>query len=409
MRFKRFLTSIVVVAIAYFTSNYVLNKLQDKKNITNYGIAAADENKEQKVSHEILMLLVGVDVNGEENNSDFTRTDTIMLCKVNAEDGKVDLLSIPRDSRILIRDEFTKANHAHAYGGIELTLQSLRNFLGLDIDYYAEVNYEGLVKIVDAMGGLDYEVPDGITIDHGDVHLRPGKTTMNGMDVLWYLRTRKIYENGDLGRVATQQEFLKNIVNELVKKSKTMNMASFIESYFKYVKTNIPLSILIDMASNISNFSSEKFTTYTVPGLADDIDGISYYIPDYKKTWEIVDKVFSKYKLVNWEKEDAGYYEYENYNYSNENKNSYDNKTETNLDQGIKRVYPNAENKIENTIENRDEVTPPEENIEDVEKYTEDVEKPVDDTTENVENTENMENTQNIESTEDSGENKDNN
>lgn len=360
MKFKRFLVSLLVIVITYFGSNAILNKLQDKKNISNYGIAAAQENKEQKVPHEILMLLVGVDVNGDSNlNTDFTRTDTIMLCKINAETGKIDLLSIPRDSRIKVREEFTKANHAHAYGGIELTLQSLRKFLGLDIDYYAEVDYEGLVEIVDAMGGVEYTVPEGINIDHGDVHLRPGRTKMDGMDVLWYLRTRKIYNNGDLGRVQTQQEFMKNIVNELVKKSKTMNMPAFIESYFKYVKTNIPLSVMLDFARNISNFSSDKFTNYTVPGVANDIDGTSYYIPDYEKTWDLVDRVFGKYKLNGWKKEDSGYYEYDNFNYSYENDDSSndgsnDYKNESNLDYDNENL--NSDNNDEKlNLENKDE------------------------------------------------------
>ena len=76
-----------------------------------------------------------------------------MLCKINSETGKVDILSIPRDSRVKVRDEFTKVNHAHAYGGIELTLKTLRDFLGLDIDYYAEINFEAVVNIVDEIGG----------------------------------------------------------------------------------------------------------------------------------------------------------------------------------------------------------------------------------------------------------------
>lgn len=315
MKFKRFIVSILVIILAYFSSNAILNKLNDNKNISNYGSEAASHNKKQKVDHELLVLLVGVDVNSGEESSDFTRTDTMMLCKINAKTGKIDLLSIPRDSRIKVREEFTKANHAHAYGGIELTMQSIRKFLGLDIDYYAEINYEGLVKIIDALGGISYDVPEGISIDHGDVHIRPGKTLMDGEDVLWFLRTRKIYNNGDLGRVETQQEFMKNIINELVKKSKTMNMGSFIQTYFKYVKTNLPLTSLVEFSGNMEIFSSDKFTNYTVPGVAYDIDGVSYYIPNYEKTWDIVEDVFGKYKLNGWEKEDSGYIEYEDFNY----------------------------------------------------------------------------------------------
>lgn len=349
MKFKRLLITLLTVATVYFGSNLFLNRLENKKNITNYGKEAASENKYQKVDHEILVLMVGVDVNENNENPDFTRTDTIMLCKINAETGKVDLLSIPRDSRIKVRDEFTKANHAHAYGGIGLTLKSLRDFLGLDIDYYVEINYDALVDIVDGMGGLKYKVPKGISIDHGDVHIRPGINDMDGMDVLWYLRTRKIYDNGDLGRVNAQQEFLKAIVNELVKKSKEISMTSLIETYFKDVKTNLPFSTMVEFANSMSNFSSDKFKTYTVPGEASMIDGISYYIPDYEATWDIVNKVFPKYKLKGWKREDSYYWEYEYYNYSYKNYGSNEdyNKIKENKDNNLNNYKDFDDNKDE--------------------------------------------------------------
>ena len=108
------------------------------------------------------------------------------------------------------------------------------------------------------------------------------------------------------------------MVNEMVKKSESISMTSLVESYFKDVKTNLPMATILDIASKISNFSSDKFSTYTVPGTPSMIDGVSYYIPDYEKTWEIVDKVFAKYKLKNWNKEDSWYREYENFGFSND-------------------------------------------------------------------------------------------
>lgn len=318
MKFKRFLITVFLAFFVYFTSNAYLNRLQDKKNIKDYGTEAAVSNKGKKVDDEILVLLVGVDASQNKENPEPTRTDTIMLCKINSKTGKVDLLSIPRDSRVKVRDEFTKVNHAHAYGGIELTLKTLRDFLGLDIDYYAEVNFDAVKNIVDGMGGVNYNVPKGVKIDEDNTHIKPGMNKMNGEDVLWYLRTRKIYENADLGRVNAQQQFLKAMVNEMVRKSESISMTSLVESYFKDVKTNLPMAIILDMASKISNFSSDKFSTYTVPGIPSMIDGISYYIPDYEKTWDIVDEVFSKYKLKNWNKEDSWYREYENFKFSND-------------------------------------------------------------------------------------------
>lgn len=335
MRFKRFLITIMVALFVFFSSNAYLNKLQDKKNIDNYGAEAAENNKEKKVDNEILVLLVGVDAIQDKNNPEQIRTDTIMLCKINSKTGKIDLLSIPRDSRVKVRDEFTKVNAAHAYGGIELTLKTLRDYLGLDIDYYAEVNFDAVVNIINGMGGVKYNVPEGVVIDEGETHIKPGMNKMNGKEVLLYLRTRGIYANADLGRVNAQQQFLKAMVNEMKRKSKSISMTSLVETYFNHVKTNIPMSTMLDIASKISNFSSDKFTTYTAPGIPKMIDGISYYIPDFEKTWDIVDKVFAKYKLKNWKKDDSCYREYENVRYSdyqNSSNEDYQNSNENQND-----------------------------------------------------------------------------
>lgn len=351
MKFKRFLITVFLAFFVYFTSNAYLNRLQDKKNIEDYGTEAGVTNKGKKVDNEILVLLVGVDASQNKENPEPTRTDTIMLCKINSKTGKVDLLSIPRDSRVKVREEFTKVNHAHAYGGIELTLKTLRDFLGLDIDYYAEVNFDAVKNIVDGMGGVNYNVPNGVKIDEDNTHIKPGMNKMNGEDVLWYLRTRKIYENADLGRVNAQQQFLKAMVNEMVKKSESISMTSLVEAYFKDVKTNLPMATILDITSKISNFSSDKFSTYTVPGTPMMIDGVSYYIPDYEKTWEIVDKVFSKYKLKNWNKEDSWYREYENFEFSNDENLS--NEDYQNLNENHKEIQKNQD--LENDFEENED------------------------------------------------------
>lgn len=358
MRLKRILASIFVLLLVFLGSNKILDILQDKKMVENYGIAAAEKNKSQIVDHELLVLLVGVDKNPDtEDTGDFTRTDTIMLCKVNTETGNIDILSIPRDSRIKVREEFTKANHAHAYGGIDLTLQSLRNFLGIDIDYYAEVNYDAVVNIVDALGGVDYNVPKGIhVVKGGDVDIRPGQNHLNGNDVLWYLRTRHIYNNGDLGRVGTQQEFVKAMVDEIVKKSSKQNLTTFIESYIKYVKTNVPMSLILDILTNISNLSSDRVSTYIVPGVAEMIGDTSYYIPDYEKTWDIIDEVFSEYKLDYWKKSDSGYTEYTDFSYSGEESQipntSIDNYNDSNQTAPAQEYYYQDSNQTTTNYQN---------------------------------------------------------
>ncbi len=315
MKAKRFLIALLVVLGSFFATKLILDKFEASemdytyKDIPNY-----DDDAVRAADGEYLILLVGVDKNGDDdNNTDFTRTDTIMLLKANTKTGKMDLMSIPRDSRIKIRDKFDKVNHAHAFGGIELTMQTLRSFLGLDIDYYVQIDYQALINIIDALGGVDYDVPEGINIDKGKVQIQPGENHLDGNEVMWYLRTRNIYNNGDIGRVNTQQGFVKAMVDELVKKSKNMNLMTFISNYLKYVKTNLPMGIIMDLAANVNNFSSDKMDTHIVPGMEQSMNGVSYYIPDYEKTWQIVDEVFANFKLENWTKEDSGYQEYQGY------------------------------------------------------------------------------------------------
>ena len=302
-----------MILIAFFGSKFALDRLYAGQKDYNLGYNETDNDNAIKTEEgEYLVLLVGVDKNSaDDENTDFTRTDTIMLLSANSKTGEMKLLSIPRDSRIKIRDKFDKVNHAHAFGGIELTMQTLRNFLGLDIDYYVQINYQALINIVDALGGVDYDVPEGVYVDKGAVQIEPGENHLDGNEVMWLLRTRNIYNNGDIGRVNTQQQFVKSMVDEMVKKSKNINMMTFVTNYLRYVKTNLPMGAMMDLAGNINNFSSDKMDTMTVPGMEQTINGTSYWIPDYKKTWDIVDKNYGNFKLENWSKENSGYEEYE--------------------------------------------------------------------------------------------------
>lgn len=314
MKAKRFFITLLVILVGFFGTKFILNRLEASQRFNiNGNEDILNDDAINKEEGQYLILLVGVDKNGNDDNTDFTRTDTIMLISADTKTGEMELLSIPRDSRVKIRDKFDKVNHAHAFGGIELTMQTLRQFLGLDIDYYVQVNYQALINIVDALGGVDYDVPEGINIHKGKVKIQPGQNHLDGNEVMWYLRTRNIYNNGDIGRVNTQQAFVKAMVDEMVKKSKDMNLMTFISNYIKYVKTNLPMSAMLDLAGHINSFSSDKMSTHTVPGMEQTINGTSYWIPDYDKTWQIVDDSYSNFKLKNWEKKDSGYEEYKDF------------------------------------------------------------------------------------------------
>ena len=361
MKIKRFFTLVFVFALSLVASKFAFDFLDQRSNALNFGAGGTFEDQAIKTNEdEYLFLLVGVDkAAGEENNEDFTRTDTIMLMKANTKDGSIKLMSIPRDSRVLVRNTYDKVNHAHAFGGIELTLQSLRNFLGLDIDYYAQVNYQALVNIIDAIGGVDYEVPEGVEIKKWTLDIKPGMNHFNGEDTMWYLRTRHIYENGDIGRVEAQQNFVKAMVDQAVEKSKQMNLMTVISSYIKYVKTNIPMPVMMDMVKNIDKFSSDKVENYIVPGEESTINGISYYIPDERETWDIAHEVFADFRLKNWTEENSGLPESNHFSLEKkrdinifpknntihrQDQNPSQNNTNTNINNNYSNTYNNTNN-----------------------------------------------------------------
>ncbi len=354
MRLKRFIALLLTIIISFLGSKAILNILDQKEmeelyaGDSSYNDQAIKDNK-----NEYLILLVGVDKNGDYNeDDDYTRTDTIMLVKANVETGMIDILSIPRDSRVKIRDDFDKINHAHAFGGIDLSMQSLRNFLGLDIDYYVQVDYKAVENIIDALGGVDYKVPSGVSIRVGSLKINEGMNHFDGKHAMWYLRTRKIYDNGDIGRVNAQQDFMKAMVDEMVKKSKNVNLTTFALNYVQYVKTNLPAGIIINLAKNIEKFSSKNVNTHVVPGEEETIDGTSYWIVDYEKTWDIVDDRFHNFKLKNWTKEKSGLMDEKN-----QEKIPDDSNNEQDLDPNTyqNENYEYSQPAYENTIDTSDD------------------------------------------------------
>ncbi len=145
--------------------------------------------------------MMGVDAK-DVRQSKGTRTDTMMLMKVNFETGKIDLLSLPRDTRVLVRGKEDKLNHAHAYGGTSLTMATVREFLNIDLDYYVKVDYKAVKAIVEAIGGVEIDVPQRMrysdpTADPPlNINLYPGLQVLDGEGAHDFLRYRSGYKEG---------------------------------------------------------------------------------------------------------------------------------------------------------------------------------------------------------------------
>lgn len=294
--FKSFIISLVVFLVTgfYFTSNYVKNNIEEV-------VVVDQETGEEKIvkrpkedidfslfEDEITFLMLGVDeIQGREKELG-VRSDTMMVMKANFETGELNVLSIPRDTRVLIYGKKDKINHAHSYEGVDLSLKTVNDFLDTDIKYYVKVDYKAVEEIVNAIGGVEIDVPRRMEYYDPDadfrVDLDKGLQTLDGKQSLQFLRWRNNnamtvgYREGDVGRIKMQQYFLKELVKQSLSPKNITKLPSIAKTYFSRIDTNIPINQILGGMAMTSNLDSENMRTETVPGHGEYIDNISYFI-----------------------------------------------------------------------------------------------------------------------------------
>jgi len=313
---KKFLLSFILSFICFVLMFAGLNKMglfnqvstvtSGEEETKGKDIDLGEDNEiKQKNKDEILFLMMGVDAK-DVKKSKGTRTDTMMLVKVNFGTGDINLLSIPRDTRVLVKDKEDKINHAHAFGGPSLTMKTVRDFLNLDVDYYVKVDYKLVMAVVEAIDGIKIDVPRNMNYNDPycdpplNINLKKGFQTLNGQQAHDFLRWRKNndgtgYPEGDIGRIKAQQMFLKELIKQTLKLKNATKLIEFIEIYYDYVETNVPLSVMVKGATSAKKINMENMKTSTIPGVDQKIGGVDYWIYDREKTEEIVKEMFGDY------------------------------------------------------------------------------------------------------------------
>lgn len=277
--FKSFLTTILVIIIlaligfaGYF---YFLNDNEEDK---------IDDGKEN-----LQFLMLGVD-SLDSRKADNARSDTIMVVNVDWKSGKVNIISIPRDTYSSIKGyKKTKINHSFKYGGSELTLDTVNNLLGTDIKYYVTVDYRFVEDVVDKIGGVTVDVP--LDMNYEDptadpplkIDIKEGTQTLKGNDAIGFLRYRKGYPDADLGRVKAQQQFMSSLLSKMKEPKTLLKAPLLMSSYVNYSENNIPAKKLAKIAIKMRGITSEDIVTNTLPGVPKYMGGVSYFVPDDNK------------------------------------------------------------------------------------------------------------------------------
>lgn len=229
--------------------------------------------------NKVNILVMGVD----ERSDDVGRSDTMFVVTVDTNTKQVSLLSIPRDTRVKIPGfGWDKINHAYAEGGHKLSQRAVEDLLGISMDYYAIINFAAFNKIVDAVGGVTidvekrmyYEDPyDKLVID-----LKPGEQKLDGHTAIKYVRYRD--EEGDIGRIARQQKFIKAMLKEVTSPFILPRIPAIIREVNSAITTDMTTAEMLNLAKLLNDASKAGLKAEMVPGKPAYINDISYWLPD---------------------------------------------------------------------------------------------------------------------------------
>ncbi|MEC3856830.1 LytR family transcriptional regulator [Bacillus sp. WOD8 KX774193] len=240
------------------------------------------------------ILLMGVDERGEDKG----RSDSLLLFTLNPQKKSMKITSIPRDTytEIVGKDKKDKINHAYAFGGIDMAVKTVENFLNVPVDHYVEVNMEGFKDIVDAVGGVDVynELSfnqDGSSFAKGDIHL-------NGEEALKYSRMRYFDPRGDFGRQMRQRQVIQAVIKKGASVSSLASYGDVLKAIEKNVKTSLTQGQMFDIQKNYKD-CMQNSEEIQIPGDGHKAaDGIwYYYVPDAAKQ-DLTNKLRSHLELT---------------------------------------------------------------------------------------------------------------
>ncbi len=299
---------IVVVSYYVFTTaknfNAINNNSDSNASSQNFDTVPLDFTK------TINILILGTDQRSWDASG---RSDVIILVNINPKTKKINLLSIPRDSRVIIPGyDYNKINAAYnslfyPNGGVKLSIKTVENLLGLpegSIPYFAVVNFKGFEEVIDALGGVTIDVTEPMHYHSklGDVNidLEPGVQHLDGEKALEYARFRYDQygdftrtEDGKVhGRVARQQKLIKALVDQTKSLRTIWKLPQISKAIADALYTNLTPSQITKLALLLKNDTAKDLNIIPFPGTDKYIDGISYVVPDYDKLKEIGKEYF---------------------------------------------------------------------------------------------------------------------
>lgn len=244
-------------------------------------------NAEQEMLDNVNVLVLGCD---EREGESVARADVIIVATLRPGAKEASMFSLPRDTRVAIEGHgHDKINHAMSYGGIPLVESSVENLLGIEIDHYVKVNFDGFINVIDALGGVNVDVPARMYKPLEAIDLLPGYQTLDGADALAFVRWRGD-GTGDYGRIERQQQFIAALTEKI--KGMSMSQAlNVVSAVMDSIETDMSVRQMTSYGTTVLGMGTESIKTYSFVGSELWLNGVNYVEPDMTAIADIVNKM----------------------------------------------------------------------------------------------------------------------
>lgn len=286
-KITRVFVVLVIICLILLGAFYVVNYMLGEVTVENADGTTTKVYVKKKT--EINALISGTNDN---------LTDTIIYVNYNVSSGKIAMMSIPRDTYIT-NDLCVghKLNALYRGKNTDAFVKQIEELIGKKIDYYLIFDAETLHGIVDAIGGIEVEVPLRMKYDDPTqnlhIDLKPGKQVLNGQQAEWFVRYRKSndgvsYARGDLQRTEVQQGFIKSLITEILSAKNITKIPEIVNIALNNTDSNITTREALRYVTDVPKIDTSSISSLTAPGSAKYINGVSYFVLDEEKTKELV-------------------------------------------------------------------------------------------------------------------------
>ncbi|MBC7545357.1 MAG: LCP family protein [Candidatus Sericytochromatia bacterium] len=259
----------------------------------------------QKLNILVLGSDIAYDSHGKRVEGGSTRSDTLMMIGADPARKRINVLSIPRDTRVLIpgQNSYDKINAAYAIGGPELTMKTVTSFTGVPIDGFLALRVDGLVALVDLIGGVDIHVDERMYyVDetaHLGINIHKGWHHMNGAQAHQYVRFRHD-ALGDIGRVQRQQTFIRACLERMLNPLVLARLPQIVGTAQQYIDTNVPYRDLVRVANFARGLPKSDIRMVMLPGNFSSGKYLaSYWLPNSIAAQNAITDLFPDSALVN--------------------------------------------------------------------------------------------------------------